>query len=107
LVVERLGIVQSLQRSLELSRGHRWALFGIIVLFYIAVIIVGLIVGLLATGSMGFAAAMNGGIFFGILNGVAQTFVAMVSTVGIAAVYFELRRIREGVDVSGLASVFD
>ena len=82
-------------------------LFGIMVLFYIVIIIVGLIVGLIATGSVGLAAAMNGGIFFGIVNGIAQTFVAMVSTVGIAAIYLELRRIREGVDVSGLASVFD
>jgi hypothetical protein len=105
LVVERLGILQSMQRSLELSRGHRWALFGVIVLFYIAMLIVGLVVGLIASGTVGIAAM--GGLFFGILNGIAQTFVAMVSTVGIAAIYFELRRIREGVDVSGLASVFD
>jgi hypothetical protein len=110
LVVERLGIFQAMQRSLDLSRGHRWALFGIIVLFYIVMIVVGLIVGLIVTGSVGLqglAAGQSGGIFFGLINGIAQTFVTMVSTVGVAAVYFELRRVKEGVNVSELASVFD
>ncbi|MBI1210360.1 MAG: hypothetical protein GC190_02770 [Alphaproteobacteria bacterium] len=110
LVVEHLGIFAAMQRSLHLSRGHRWALFGIIVVFYIAIMIVAMIVGLIVTGSVGLqalAAAQSGGIVFGLINGIAQTFVIMVTTVGVAAVYFELRRIKEGVDVTELASVFD
>jgi len=110
LVVEKLGIFQAMQRSLDLSRGHRWALFGMIVLFYILIVVVGMIVGLIVTGTVGLQAMMasqSGGIFFGIVNGIAQTFVVMLSTVGVAAIYFELRRIKEGVDVTSLATVFD
>ncbi len=110
LVVEKLGIFASMQRSLNLTRGHRWAMFGIIVLFYIIIFfVVASIVTLVTTGSVGFAAmlAAQRSITYGLLNAIVGTFIAIITSVGIAAIYFELRRIKEGVGVTDLASVFD
>ena len=110
LVVERAGVWQAMQRSLALTRNHRWAMFGIIVLYFVASIVLGAIEGLVLTGSVGLsamAALQTPGIAFGLLNAVVQTGVMMISTVAVAAIYFELRRIKEGVGVTELASVFD
>lgn len=111
LIVERIGIFPALQRSLALTRGHRWAMFGLIVIFYISAIIVSIILALIMTGSVGLMAVAQaqatGGIIYMLLNAIVQTALSVIGTIGIAVVYFELRRIKEGVDVTGLASVFD
>jgi len=111
LVVEKLGIFQALQRSLALTRGHRWAMFGLIVLFYIVLMLVAIVLALIMTGSIGLMAIAEaqsgGGIAYAVINALVQTVLSLVATLGVAVIYFELRRIKEGVDVTGLASVFD
>jgi len=53
------------------------------------------------------AVAASPNMAIGLVAAVIQAFEALISTVGVAAIYFELRRIKEGVGVSELASVFD
>lgn len=109
LVVERLGIIASLQRSSKLTENHRWAILGLIVLYAIIVFIIQIVIGLMIPGA---AVAMSGlaNEFPPILALVflffMQTVNSMIGTVGIAAIYFELRQIKEGVDVTELAQVF-
>jgi hypothetical protein len=42
-----------------------------------------------------------------IIQLLVDSVVAIVSTVGVASIYFELRQIKEGVGVAEIASVFD
>ncbi len=38
LVVERTGLIDTFQRSRDLTRGHRWALLGLIVVYSLVVV---------------------------------------------------------------------
>lgn len=40
-VIERSGIMESLQRSRELTRGSRWSIFGLMVIFLVGAVAVG------------------------------------------------------------------
>ncbi|MBP6011454.1 MAG: glycerophosphoryl diester phosphodiesterase membrane domain-containing protein [Alphaproteobacteria bacterium] len=111
LVIERLGIMASIQRSTALTQNHRWALLGLIVLYAIIAMVFQAIVGLAVPGGM--AAMMGlpgeaGGspIVAILLLTILQVVTSMIATVGIAAVYFELRQVKDGVGVTELANVF-
>ena len=109
LVVERLGVVPSMRRSTALTQGHRWPILGLVVLFVVIVIIFNLVVGILIPGG---AAAMMGlpgqevsYVAIAVLA-IAQVLTSMVATAGIAAVYFELRQVKDGLGVTDIAKVF-
>lgn len=108
MVVERLGITASMQRSMKLTQNHRWAILGLIVLFVIAYLIVATVVGAVAGGSLANLADPTAGppLMFLIVMTLVGTVLSMVATVGAAAIYFELRQIKEGVGVGELAQVF-
>jgi len=111
LVVEKVGVFRAMERSLALTRNHRWALFGLILLYAVLVWIIAVILFLTTAGAAGSfsptAVAASPNMAIGLVAAVIQAFEALISTVGVAAIYFELRRIKEGVGVSELASVFD
>lgn len=110
LVAERKGVFDSMGRSAILTKGHRWAIFGIVVIYFIAVMIVSMVVQFTTIGD---PAALARGDFSGsvilylIVQPILQAVASMISTVGAAVIYFELRRIKEGVGVTELASVFE
>jgi len=112
LIVEKTGVFQAMQRSLQLTRNHRWALFGMLVLYIIVFFVINVVMGLVMGGTMGaFGGTSPALIRPTLVTGVIQAFVGsfevMLTTVAIAAIYFELRRIKDGVGVTELASVFD
>lgn len=107
MVVERLGIMASMQRSMQLTQGHRWAILGLIVLFMIAYMIVAAVIGAILGGSMAELANPAGPpLTFLIVMTLVGVVLSVVGTVGAAAIYFELRQIKEGVGVTELAQVF-
>jgi len=113
-LIEREGPTHSIGRSAELTAGHRWAVFGLVLLylvfFYASIIGLGMV--LAAMGNIGSNAAgvmtkdMSGYIYAGAMAGV-ETLTSLVATVGMASLYFELRRVKDGVGVDELAKVFD
>jgi len=109
LVVEKLGVFASIGRSAVLTQNHRWAILGLVVLYVILVFVLYIIVGLALPGA---TMALYGltpetpPAFILIFLVVIQILTSMVATVGGAAVYFELRQIKEGVGVTELAQVF-
>ena len=72
----------------------------------------GLAFVLAAMGGLGSTAAgvmtkdVSGYIFAAATSGV-EALVSLVATVGMASLYFELRRVKDGVGVDELARVFD
>jgi glycerophosphoryl diester phosphodiesterase family protein len=99
-VVEQKGPLASLGRSSELTKGHRWKIFGMVVLLIIVAGIVGaIIVALLKlTGSW---VLMTLGTL--VWNGAWGAFYAIFGVV----TYHDLRVAKEGVDTDQIASVFD
>ena len=109
LVIERPGIFKTLERSATLTQNHRWAILGLVVLYAVVVFVLQMIVMLAIPGGMGMMAGMSGEappIIAVVLLTALSVLTSMIATVGLAAIYFELRQIKEGVDVSELAKVF-
>lgn len=97
LVVERAGILGSLGRSRDLTRGHRWAVLGFL-------LVTGLL-NLVAFAVFGFGGGLLGRVLGGIAgqalavvaNAVANAAMSAIGGAATAALYFELRRAGEGV----------
>lgn len=114
LVVERKGVFGSLSRSADLTRNHRGSIFLIGVVFWVLSVIVGVVVGVvvglvfgLGVGALGFANTPALQIVQAVVAALANAAEAMVGAVGVAAIYYELRSIKEGIGPQALASVFD
>lgn len=113
-VVEREGPTRAIGRSAELGEGHRWAIFGLLLLFlvfaYGCIILLGVAIGA-TTGAIsedGVIHTMDAtGLIVAGLSALSSTLTTLISTVGVASLYFELRRVKEGVSVTDLAAVFD
>jgi uncharacterized membrane protein len=98
-VVERTGPIDSLSRSSELTKGNRWQIFAIILIFGLISGVVGNIVQALgAAGGIGLLI-----IIMIIWQGISQSF----NSVLMAVMYHDLRVSKEGGDVNRIASVFD
>ena len=98
-VVEGLGVVDSLGRSARLTKGHRWKIFGIILLVCTPLPA--------ATAMLG--AAMS---FFGPAFQYLGQFILGVAWITgfssvLTVIYHDLRVAKEGVDIGQIASVFD
>jgi Membrane domain of glycerophosphoryl diester phosphodiesterase len=108
LVVEKLGVFASIGRSAVLTENHRWAILGLVVLYVVLIFVLYAIVGLLIPGSgalYGFSLETPSIIVLVVAVAI-QVLTSMVATVGGAAIYFELRQIKDGVGVTDLAQVF-
>lgn len=99
-VVERLGPIKSMGRSAQLTKGHRWKIFGLL--------FATIIVGLALQSMLGGLARATGGPMLGIIvlllwNAVWNAFQAILAVV----TYHDLRVAKEGVDTDQIAAVFD
>jgi MFS family permease len=99
-VVEKAGPIGSLGRSQILTKGHRWKLFGLIIL-----------VGLLSTvGRVAFSAlgTLLGGPVGGLVGEtIWQGFAQAFGSVMVVVAYHDLRAAKEGIDIERIAAVFD
>ena len=96
-VVERPGVFRSLSRSAFLTKGHRWQIFGVILLIGIG----GLAIGYFVERVFGLGAL--GAILSWAVSAVVSAFAASVTAVG----YSALRLAKEGVGIEEIAGVFD
>lgn len=102
-VVERPGIWGSIKRSAELTKGNRWRIFALMVIFYIAMMGIGWILSLL-----GLPVLIPDGSLFAIVvlyiwSGISTAFFAVFG----AVIYHDLRVAKEGVSSAQIAAVFD
>jgi hypothetical protein len=107
-VVERTGVTAAFTRSANLTRNHRGAIFGLMVCYWIVVWVVTMVMGALTLGAA-YGAAADTGLRIGsaVFTGAFQAIIGMLGATGIAAIYYELRSIKEGVAPETLLSVFD
>jgi hypothetical protein len=108
LVVERTGVFAALGRSADLTRGRRWPILGLIVLSSFAVGIVQNIITAVVSGLFSAGASPIGQLTAQLPVGAMISVAASVLTsTGVAALYYELRSTREGIGPEALAAVFD
>jgi hypothetical protein len=110
-VVERTGVFGAFSRSGELTRGSRWRIFAMLVIYGLILMLIEFAV-LRLTG--GFATRLPGAavspaaLLPGLLIQVVINVINyLIFTTGVAVIYQELRTIREGVSPADLAGVFD
>jgi hypothetical protein len=99
-IVERLGVFASMGRSSELTKGHRWSIFGMWLLIAIASGVISAVLkavlglsgstGLVIVGTLA-------------LTALAGAFAAVFAIV----TYHDLRVAKEGVDTRHIVAVFD
>lgn len=102
------GILSALGRSAELTRGNRWRILGLFLVYFVGALVIQtvltmLIVGVASGGSPQSALFMTNVVVSPIVNLIN----ALVVTTGGAVLYVTLRRLKEGVGVDALASIFD
>ncbi|RWH79235.1 MAG: hypothetical protein EOQ86_15210 [Mesorhizobium sp.] len=99
LVQERLGVFGSMARSRDLTKGSRWALFGLFIILIIIAIAIELALGT-ATDLFG------GGVVGAVLGALVTSVTSMAMSIATAVSYVELRQVREGTSVDELAEIF-
>jgi MFS family permease len=99
-VVEQLGPLASMARSSELTKGHRWKIFGMLLLVLIGAGIIGAIIGA-ALGLTGSSVLVTLGTL--VWTGIWGAFYAIF----VVVTYHDLRVAKEGTDVHQIAAVFD
>jgi hypothetical protein len=107
-VVENKGPLDSMRRSAELTKGHRWKIFGMWVLLVILAIVIVIIASVLA--GLGVVAAPQGFgrlLIAGVISLILTSIVTAYSYVLNAMIYHDLRVAKEGVGTEEIAAVFD
>ena len=99
-VVERLGPFGSMGRSKRLTKGHRWKIFGLMLVLFIVSGVVTPALNLALTAVGGAVLTLLGGVIW---NGIWGAFYA----IAVVVTYHDLRVAKEGVDIEQIAAVFD
>jgi MFS family permease len=110
LVADRAGVLGSFRRSADLTRGNRWRIFGLLVIVWIIAVVISAVVGAVTTG----ASFASGADPVALLrspvqivgNLIINTLTAVITSTGVAVLYVELRRAREGLGSHALADIF-
>jgi len=100
IVVERLGVGGAFTRSADLTRGKRWPIFGLMLIY-------GVILYAVSFGVMLVFGVMAGFVGLTIVTFALNTVVGASISIGSGVTYFLLRSDKEGVDIDQIAKVFD
>lgn len=99
-VVEQRGVIASMGRSAELTKGYRWKVLGL-------VLIVGLVT-IIVSGTLSYVGRLIGGFVVEQLIGlVVGLYSGAFGGVMVALTYYTLRSVKEGIDIDRIANVFD
>lgn len=113
LIVEKKGITESISRSWELTNGYKGWIFLLMIIYIVISAVIGGIFGvLIGVAGDPTMILLEGGspTFFAInavFSGISQAITTMISATGVAAIYYEIRQIKEGIGAESLADVFD
>jgi hypothetical protein len=99
LVEERRSVTECMERSAELTKGSRWRVFFLL-------LILGLAYLLLAAGIGGAMVAISGETLQFGFEAIAVTVTSLFVSAMTAALYVELRTVKEGATTEGLADIF-
>ena len=97
-VVERTGVIASLRRSAELTRGHRWKVLGVVAIISIGQLVLDMVINLILSAAPIFSVV---GSF--LITVAATAYFAIVT----AVCYHDLRVLKDGVGIDEIARVFD
>jgi hypothetical protein len=100
-VAEGRGVFGSIQRSRELTRGFRWKILLLVILYYVGVAVVDAIVG-----AVKMLIHVPNEIWAISVGPAIGAMLILVGTVGLAVTYAGLRSAKEGGSASDVAAAF-
>ena len=109
-VIEKKGVFDALGRSRELTRNHRGVILGLAVIYWVAATMFGFLLGFLTVGVAGALSPQNAVLLNAALfNPLVTALSTMLSASGVAAIYVELRTLKEGAGTGRdeIAALFD
>jgi len=98
-IVERVGPWTSLRRSLQLTKGHRWRILGLVLLLLIPTWGSSFVGWLLSTAASELVGTVG--------EWLCTTIMTAITAAVVVVTYYDLRVVDEGADIAGLAVVFD
>src|SRR5262245_38713926 len=102
-VVEERGPFGSMGRSAQLTKGHRWRIFGLELLLIGLLLIASILIGLL-----NWTLSTIGGPLLGAISGFLWNAVWVACyAVMVAVAYYDLRVAKEGIDIEQIVEAFD
>lgn len=108
-MVEKLSPLDCIRRSMALTKGYRWTIFGAVTVIGLAMIALGFVSGLL--GLALFSALTSSPyltlFFFALLYLVLTLVPSTLFSLLTAVMYADLRNVKEGISKESLAEVFD
>ncbi|MDR1977736.1 MAG: hypothetical protein LBQ42_03270 [Synergistaceae bacterium] len=99
--VERLGPMESVKRSARLTSGHHLKIYGLALLAFIIIRILGWIISFVTAG------LFRSAVFVALGAAVVRIFSQAFANVMIAVAYYDLRAAKEGVSIESLPNAFD
>jgi hypothetical protein len=99
-VVEQLGPSNSMRRSSQLTKGHRWKIFGLMLVLLVASGVASQTITTALTAIGGTPLALVGDVLW---NGAWGAFYA----IAVVVTYHDLRVAKEGINIEQIAAVFD
>jgi hypothetical protein len=107
-VVVAEGEVDPRERSAQLTAGHRWAIFGVMILFLVASTVLAAAARLVVGQPFTFVPRLQLVDFVSRLVGgiLPSALTLSVSAVLYTVIYYQLRSEKEGIDIEQLTSVF-
>lgn len=106
-VVEGGSVIGAFGRSAALTKGHRWKLFGLLLIIGIVALGIGGALVYSAGGLTAFALTVASDPAFAVVQAVINAVFAVFTIANTTAIYAELRRVKEGGMAGQLASVFE
>jgi len=101
LIAEGKGVIESMTRSAELTKGSKWRILGLCAIYLIINWILSIVINLV-TVPLVLSAPVVGLLVQSVLNSL----VSLIGAVMVASLYVELRMVKEGVSEQGLAAIF-
>jgi hypothetical protein len=102
LVEERTGVVDSMARSQELTKGSRWRILALLLIVTIVTWLLGATTALLAVTGDSANLWIRAG-----TSALASGAAALLNALLLSSLYIELRTVKEGASVEGLAEIFE
>ncbi len=99
-VVERPGVINSLTRSAELTKGYRWPVFGVLATVVALNVVLAILAGSLVAGEDDTTAFL---LVSWIVSAIFGAVIAVVSAVS----YHDLRVAKEGLGATQITAAFD
>ena len=106
LVMEKAGIFGSFGRSVQLTEGNRWQIFGLLVLAWVVGIVAGLVFGLLTAGVAMTNPTQDYSFIGSVLGAIFNTAVYIISAVGVSVLYVHLRELKGEAGADAMAEMF-